>query len=235
MIGNETEARMTSEPMAAASGVDGRRGVGWMLVLAGSLAIGLASLRYLIPHGPGLAPPVLANRFAHLGVLTVHAGFAAAALIVGPLQFLPTLRHSRPSLHRAMGRVYVAACLLGGAAGLVLAFGAATGPVSTAGFGLLALAWMTATTRAFLAARGRRFETHRRWMIRSFALTFAAVTLRLYMPFAFLSPIGYDNTYRAISFLCWVPNLLAAEWLLASTRLGRPAPTAGRPARIGSS
>ena len=48
-------------------------------------------------------------------------------------------------------------------------------------------------------------------MIRSYAMTFAAVTLRIYLPFAFLSPWGYDNTYRAISFLAWVPNLIVAE------------------------
>jgi ABC-type spermidine/putrescine transport system permease subunit II len=60
----------------------------------------------------------------------------------------------------------------------------------------------------------RDFAAHRRWMIRSFALTFAAVTLRLYLPLGFLLPVSFDDAYRVISFLCWVPNLLAAEWLL---------------------
>ena len=53
-------------------------------------------------------------------------------------------------------------------------------------------------------------------MIRSFALTLSAVTLRLYLPSVLLFP--YDDfpiIYRAISFLCWVPNLLIAEWYLA--------------------
>ena len=55
------------------------------------------------------------------------------------------------------------------------------------------------------------FVAHRKWMIRSFALTFAAVTLRLYLPIAQLLPIEFDNAYRVISFLCWVPNLIVAE------------------------
>ncbi|HEX5379348.1 MAG TPA: DUF2306 domain-containing protein [Phenylobacterium sp.] len=193
-------------------------GPGLWLVLISALLIGLASYRYLIPGDFGLAPPILANRFTHLGVLTVHAGFAATALILGPFQFIPGLRRTRPALHRRMGTAYLICCLCGALAGLVLAFGAQTGPVSTAGFGLLAVAWFVATARAWRLAVARRFVDHERWMIRSFALTLAAVTLRIYLPFAFLSPLGYEDTYRAISFLCWLPNLVAAEIFLARRR-----------------
>jgi hypothetical protein len=52
---------------------------------------------------------------------------------------------------------------------------------------------------------------HREWVIRSFALAFAAVTLRLYLPIAQLLPVEFDDAYRAISFLCWVPSLVVAE------------------------
>lgn len=190
-----------------------RPGMGWPFgfVLVTSLIIAFGSVRYLVPGAPGGAPPILANAFTSLGVLTVHAGFALVALTIGPFQFLKGLRARRPGLHRWMGRTYVLSCLVAGVAGLVLAFGAKTGPVSTAGFGLLAAAWLYSTTGAWTSATARRFDDHRRWMIRSFALTFAAVTLRLYLPLAFFSPWGYDDTYRAISFLCWVPNLAFAE------------------------
>lgn len=195
----------------AASSARPKMGWPFGIVLVTSLFIAVGSVRYLVPGAPGGAPPILANAFTPLGVLTVHAGFASLALVLGPIQFLERLRARRPRLHRWMGRTYVLACLVAGAAGLVLAFGAQTGPISTAGFGLLALAWLYSTGKAWTSARGRRFDEHRRWMIRSFALTFAAVTLRLYLPFAFFSPWGYDDTYRAISFLCWVPNLVFAE------------------------
>jgi hypothetical protein len=182
-----------------------------VMVFVGATGVGLASYRYLIPGAPGAAPPILANAFARYGVLTVHAGFAATALILGPFQFVRRLRIGRPRIHRWIGRTYASCCLVGGSAGLILAFGARTGPVSTAGFGLLAALWFGATTLGWRAALAGRHVEHRRWMIRSYALTFAAVTLRLYLPFAFLSPWGYDNTYRAISFLCWIPNLAFAE------------------------
>ena len=48
-------------------------------------------------------------------------------------------------------------------------------------------------------------------MIRSFSLTLAAVTLRLYLPLADVLALPEVGSYQAISFLCWVPNLLCAE------------------------
>jgi uncharacterized membrane protein len=209
--------------VATGRGLSSRARAWHWIVLVLSVAMGLAAYRYLVPNGPGLAPPILANRFTALGVLTLHAGFAGTALILGPFQFFAGVRRARPGLHRALGRVYVICCLAAGAAGLVLAFGARTGPISTAGFGLLAAAWIFTTARAWRRATQRRFAEHERWMIRSFALTLAAVTLRLYLPFAFLSPFGYDDTYRAISFLCWVPNLVAAELWLARSSPARAA------------
>jgi hypothetical protein len=187
---------------------------GWpfRLMLAGSLLIALASARYLVPGAPGGAPGIIANAFAKYGALTVHAGFAIVALTIGPFQFLRGLRGpAGPACTAGWAGPMCWPASIAGAAGLVLALGATTGPVSTAGFGLLAVLWLFTTTRAWTSAMNRRFDEHRRWMIRSFALTFAAVTLRLYLPFAFFSPFGYDDTYRAISFLCWVPNLAFAE------------------------
>lgn len=194
-----------------------RGGPSWPLWIIGVLSIGvsLVSARYLFPGAPGGAPPILANAFTRYGALTVHAGFALTALAIGPFQFVRALRDRHRSVHRRMGTAYVIACLCGGAAGLVLAFGATTGPITTAGFGLLAVAWIFTTSRAWMAARAKLFIDHERWMIRSFALTLAAVTLRIYLPISVIAQLPYDPAYRAISFLCWVPNLVVAELLIA--------------------
>jgi hypothetical protein len=50
-------------------------------------------------------------------------------------------------------------------------------------------------------------------MIRNFALTFAAVTLRLYLPPVLIVGLPFAMSYAIIAWLCWVPNLLVAEWL----------------------
>jgi hypothetical protein len=110
-----------------------------------------------------------------------------------------------------MGTIYVVACLIGGGAGLFLALGAVSGRVTSLGFGLLALTWVVCTARAWALARTRNFVRHRRWMIRSFALTLAAVTLRIYLPFAIGLRLDLTFAYPAISFLCWIPNFAIAE------------------------
>jgi uncharacterized membrane protein len=183
-----------------------------MAVLA--IGVGLASYRYLLPGMPGAAPGPLQNRFAPTGALVVHATVASVALMLGALQFFPGLRTRWPAWHRRAGTVYVIACLIGGAAALLLALGATAGPIATAGFGLLGLAWIGCTVQAWRFIRARDFERHRRWMTRSYALTLAAVTLRLYLPALAVAQVDFLAGYRAISFLCWVPNLIVAEiWL----------------------
>jgi uncharacterized membrane protein len=192
----------------------------WALMALASAGVALVSLRYVADVGPG-APPIIASNVFKNPWLALHAGFAALALLLGPFQFLPRLRAQRPQLHRWLGRSYVVACVAGGMAGGVLALGASTGPVSVAGFGLLALAWVGSTLMAWRRAVQGRIAAHRAWMVRSFALTLSAVTLRLYLPIlvALMPLVEFVDGYRAIAFLCWVPNVLAAQWWLG--RAGR--------------
>jgi hypothetical protein len=65
-------------------------------------------------------------------------------------------------------------------------------------------------------AVGGNLDLHRRWMIRSYALTLAAVTLRIYLPASMLLGIPFPVAYPAIAWLCWVPNLLVAQWMIGS-------------------
>jgi hypothetical protein len=191
----------------------------WLVAMTGSaILVALMSYRYLVPGAPGGGPAILANRATRMGALTLHAGLAATALVLGPWQFLGGLRARWPRLHRWNGTLYVACCLGGGAGGLALAFGTTAGPVASAGFGLLALVWAGVTWRAWRLARAHAYAAHQRWMIRSFALTFAAVTLRLQLPLAGALGLDMALAYPAISFLCWVPNLAVAELLLARRR-----------------
>lgn len=193
----------------------------WMVSALSSLAIALFSYRYLASMGP-LAPNVMQN-LARMPWLDVHVAGAATALLIAPLQIVPQLRGSR--VHRWLGRVYVAGCLAGGIAGVFLAFGTTAGPIATLGFACLGVLWIACTAIAWRMAVTRRVTDHKAWMIRSFALTLSAVTLRAYLPAADLFGLPPLASYRAISFLCWVPNILIAEWLLLSQRRRAIAPT----------
>lgn len=181
----------------------------WTVGALLSISIALVSYRYVLKIGP--IPDVVAGNVLRSPWLTIHAAGAATALLIGPVQFLPSIRNRFRRLHRGIGKTYVASCLVGGASGLILALGASTGPISTAGFGILAILWIVTTSLAWRHAMRRNFVEHRAWMIRSFALTFAAVTLRLYLPLLLSLPISFEDGYRAVSFLCWVPNLAIAE------------------------
>lgn len=144
----------------------------------------------------------------------LHIFGSALALIVGPFQFSKRLRTKSLALHRVLGAIYLLpGVLVGGLSGLYMAFHAYGGPVSKCGFGLLAVIWLYSGSRAYLAIRAKDIPSHRRWMIRNFALTFGAVTLRVYLPSSFALDLDFDVAYPAIAWLAWVPNLAVAEWL----------------------
>jgi hypothetical protein len=65
-------------------------------------------------------------------------------------------------------------------------------------------------------------------MVRNFALTFAAVTLRLWLPVSTVSGVAFELAYPVIAWLCWVPNLVAAEFFLERSRAA-PIPRTGFP------
>jgi len=105
--------------------------------------------------------------------------------------------------------------LLSGTAGLGIALFATGGIIPTLGFGGLAILWLYTTVNAYTNVRQKNINAHQRWMIRSYALCFAAVTLRIYLPI-FIGAFGMDfiPAYRIIAWLCWVPNILVAEFLI---------------------
>lgn len=184
-----------------------------MLLLAAAVA-GYAISGVL--RGIEVAIPAMAYHLPERAVFAaMHFGLGGIALITGPVQFVPELRARQPVVHRWMGRLYVAACLLSGVAGFVLASNTNAGPVARSGFCLLAIFWIVTTSMAFVRARQRNFAVHKQWMIRSFALTLAAVTLRIYLPVSTMGfGISFPTAYPVIAFACWVPNSIAAEWLV---------------------
>ena len=198
--------------------------VGWSVLLLFAVINGLLAMRYLIPHTPFAAP--LPNFKLHRIALAIHASCAAVALIVGPFQLVNGFRVRWRTMHRRLGWVYCGAVLAGGLAAFPLSLTAAFGAITGAGFMTLAVLWLMATGLAVWHAVERRFEEHRRWMLRSYALTAAAITLRIYLPLSQVLRLPFGPSYEAIAWLCWVPNLLLIEMYLRA----RPASLARRTA-----
>ena len=195
------------------------RSVGFALV--GTLAFLVGTYALLVLVHPAFRAEFLRDRFARMPLAAGgHLLGGGVALWLGPLQFVRRLRARIPAVHRWVGRVYVVSCLGGSVAGAVLAWNSMGGIPTHLGFGLLAVAWFVTTSTAYRAIRrGDRARHSSRWMVRSFALTLAAVTLRIYLPSSAMLGIPFDVAYRWIAWLAWIPNLLAAEWLRRRTRL----------------
>jgi uncharacterized membrane protein len=170
---------------------------------------------------PGFGPPFVAElRGTSFVSLAAHIGGGLVALAIGPWQFSARLRARRMTLHRWMGRTYVVAVIVGGLGGLMLSRTSQQGVVTHLGFGALAVVWILSTVRAWQVIRIGDDVAHRAWMTRSFALTFAAVTLRIILPLELALGLSFHAAYQIVSWACWLPNLVAAEWLNA--RRSRP-------------
>lgn len=177
-----------------------------------SVAIAAVSLRYFL--APDSAPLLKLRTGIYRPMLLIHAGAALIALAVGPFQFFTRLRLKFPAIHRRLGYVYFLGVGVGGLAGLVSATGAEGGFSARTGFFLLGVCWLASAWVAFSAIRQGDVEKHRGWMVRNFALTFAAVTLRLWLPALQLVTGSFQEAYRTVAWLCWVPNAIVAEMLL---------------------
>ncbi|WP_022892471.1 DUF2306 domain-containing protein [Agromyces subbeticus] len=206
--------------------------VGWTWVLLSSLAITVyavvpyltASLAELSDAGVGLSSNYDGRPAFVQWAFYVHIVAGGLALVAGPLQFWRGLRTRHPRVHRWIGRSSLLAIAVAGTAGLVMAPFNSAGLAGFFGFGALAVLWLVTGWRGYRAIRAGDVASHRAWMMRSFALTYAAVTLRLWVGVLlgvqalpggeFDFGAAFDNAYLAVPFLCWVPNLVVAEWLI---------------------
>jgi uncharacterized membrane protein len=178
-----------------------------------SFIMALMSYRFLALGMNDAFPEMIGHITDRKFVFVAHVTAAPVALILGTMNMLDRRRKKRGTLHRWMGRAYAVAILVGGLSGLGLAIGASGGLIATYGFGLLSILWIATTAQAVRYAMARDFVGHRRWIIRSFALTLAAVTLRLYLPFFMIfGEMTYAQASVWVAWLCWVPNLALAEW-----------------------
>lgn len=179
------------------------------------LSASIAAYAFLFQAGVAGAPDFQA-RFARVPLFAAfHVLGSGFALLLGGFQFVARIRTARINVHRWLGRVYLVAVLIGGIGGAVLATRADGGLVARLGFFLLAVVWLVSAWQAYAAVRRGDITNHRLWMTRNFALTFAAVTLRVYLGIM-TGPLELDfgDAYQAVAWLCWVPNLIVAEWVL---------------------
>lgn len=146
----------------------------------------------------------------------IHVFSSMMVLLAGFTQFSTTFLKKFPKIHRKLGYVYVINILLvTGPAGLLMSFYANGGLGSRIGFVMLSVLWILFTAIALYKAIKKDFIAHRSFMIRSFALTLSAITLRIWkVLLAHYTDILPMDRYRLIAWLGWGLNFLVAEWYI---------------------
>ena len=204
---------MNATVLTAPTSTSNWKRVGWILLLLGGLFAAGNAVMFMLVGGHG--SPEIKQRFFAVAIAGwSHAFGGAIASVIGPFQLITRLRTAWPKVHRWMGRIYLLAVLAGGLAGLYFAPISSAGTVGRVGFATLAVFWLYSGTRAYLAIRRGNVQEHRRWMLRNYALTFGAATLRIELPLLIIGGLSFPVAYTLVAWSSWVPNWLAVEaWL----------------------
>lgn len=204
---------MNVTALTAPTAIGNWKRIGWILLLLGGLFAASNAVMFMLVGGHG-SPEIKERFFATAIAGWSHAFGGAIAALIGPFQMLARVRRSWPRVHVWMGRIYLLAVLTGGLAGLYFAPVSSARIVGRVGFATLAVFWLFSGTRAYLAIRHGNVQEHRCWMLRNYALTFGAATLRIELPLLIIGGVSFPVAYTMVAWISWVPNWLAVEaWL----------------------
>jgi uncharacterized membrane protein YozB (DUF420 family) len=172
----------------------------------------------------------------HYALLVTHVLTAATALSLGVLQLVPRIR-ARRTVHRRLGRVFLVVGVVAfGLTGVPLALTTPNGDVTRYGILVPAVGWLVCAALGWAVIRQHRVADHRAWMIRTYALTFFAMTARMVVPLLIVvqMPFQDDRSAAAVrslvdrtipygQWLGWVLDLAVAEYVVRRSRRAVPA------------
>lgn len=146
----------------------------------------------------------------------IHVYTAIFVLLTGFFQFSAYILRKYPFIHRSTGKFYLATILfLSAPSGLFIGLFANGGFYSKISFVTLSVLWFYFTLKGFLFIKDKNIVQHKAFMLRSFALTFSAITLRFWkVILVYLFQPSPMDLYQIIAWLGWIPNLLIVEYYL---------------------
>jgi hypothetical protein len=145
-----------------------------------------------------------------------HVFSSIFLLIAGFTQFFSPINKRFSSVHRTIGKMYITIVLfISGPAGFIMSLYANGGLLSEIAFTILSVFWITTTTMAWKKIQQHDFIGHGNYMIRSYALTLSALTLRAwkYIMVMLFHPHPMD-VYMIVAWLGWIPNLIIGEIII---------------------
>ena len=209
-----------------------RAGIGtrlmWWLIPIAATVLGVTLLvkgvllgRIILAEGGLPRPQKFHVNQLHPVIFAFHIGLGIVALLIGPWQISSFIRTARPGLHRRLGRIYVGLVFVSAGA----SFGLAP-RLDTLGTGFIrwfsAALWIAFTILAVVAIRRRDITAHRRWMLRSYAFTYMALTFLAFTAIGNALGLEFAYKYPAILWLSFFTNVVFVEAVLWRSRTVRP-------------
>ncbi|MGB0863787.1 MAG: DUF2306 domain-containing protein [Saprospiraceae bacterium] len=142
-----------------------------------------------------------------------HVYTSIFVLILGITQFSNYIRTQFSKVHQSFGKLYIALILLiASPSGLIMAYYANGGFYAQLSFILQAIFWFIFTYKGYQYAKTQDWNKHQAFMLRSYALTLSAISLRLFK-WIIVSTIELPpmDTYQIVAWLGWLFNLMVLE------------------------
>ena len=183
----------------------------WCCMLFFALQASTEGLNYIF--GPlDKFDPLFRDKYSvHIVLVRTHAVGSVLALCLGLFAFARQSRRYR--VHPYVGRLYALGVLVGGATSLPMAWMAEGGWTNRLAFTLQGCLWLLTLGLAVRAARKKKFRSHRRHMVRNYALTFSAVISRILLTALQESGLTFQEIYPIVAWT-WVVGLAVGEWWL---------------------
>jgi hypothetical protein len=149
----------------------------------------------------------------------LHISSSIFVMAAGLTQFSPRFLSRYPLWHRRIGKLYLGLILfLAAPSGLVMAIYGNGGILGILAFIAQGSVWWYFSWMAYRRARQRQWWAHGAFVLRSYAMTLSAISLRLMVFLLALTrehhEWQYPESYILVAWSSWLFNLFVAEYLL---------------------
>ncbi len=186
-----------------------------IVLISLALFIGInRPLKYILAEGPidllATKPEDVLNSIFYNIAFYIHITFGGISLLIGWIQFIKPIREKYPKLHKIIGKLYITSIFIAAPVAFYISFFVKGGLPTEIGFTFGSLIWLTATYLGYSAIRKGNVSAHIEYMTYSYAGTFAAVTLRFWLPLLILYFGNFNTAYGISVWLSWIPNVIIA-------------------------
>lgn len=190
----------------------------WVLFGTFSVLVSFYPIAYLVADKPialllSKTAALLSDLF-YMTCFYLHIIFGGIALLIGWIQFSKKFRNKYMNLHRWIGKIYIVSVLISGIPGFYIALSASGGLSPKIGFSIGAVLWVVVTYLGYSTVRKGNIIAHKKYMMYSYAGTFGAVTLRIWLPILVVTLGSFQKAYPIVAWLSWIPNIIVVYFIL---------------------